>query len=67
MTLFWKGTNKYGVAIGAIGGFLTTVIWGVFWRDIIYEMFPGFVAGFVLIYLGSLATRGFCKQLNGKC
>lgn len=62
MTLFWKGTNKYGVAIGAIGGFLTTVIWGIFWRDIIYEMFPGFVAGFVLIYLGSLATQGFCKE-----
>jgi Na+/proline symporter len=62
MTLFWKGTNKYGVAIGAIGGFLTTVLWGAFFRHIIYEMFPGFVAGFVLIYLGSMATRGLCKE-----
>ena len=62
MTLFWKKTNKYGVAIGAIGGFLTTVIWGIYFRDIIYEMFPGFVAGFVLIYLGSLATQRFCKE-----
>ena len=69
MTLFWKGTNKYGIAIGAVGGFLTTVItaiWRIYNKNIIYEMFPGFVAGFVFIYLGSLATRRFCKQSNEK-
>jgi len=62
MTLFWKGTNRYGVAIGALGGFMTAVIWGIFFRDIIYEMVPGFVAGFVLTYLGSLVTQGLCKE-----
>lgn len=62
MTLFWKGTNRYGVVIGAIGGFLTAVIWSIFWRDIIYEMFPGFVAGFALTYIGSLATQRFCNK-----
>ncbi|HSG50149.1 MAG TPA: hypothetical protein VLA43_20150, partial [Longimicrobiales bacterium] len=48
-SLFWKGTTRAGAVAGMVGGFLATVLWVVllkerFWD--LYEMIPGFAAGF---------------------
>ena len=57
LTLFWKGTNKYGAMAGASGGFLTAILWKTFSGGILYEMVPGFVVSFILTWLFSLLTR----------
>ncbi len=59
-SLFWKGTTRAGAVAGMVGGFLTTVLWVLLlkerWYDL-YEMLPGFLAGFVLTIGVSLVTR----------
>jgi len=50
-SLFWKGTTRAGAITGMIGGFVTTVAWVVFFKEgfyDLYEMLPGFAAGFLL-------------------
>ena len=50
-SLFWKGTTRAGALTGMVGGFLTTVVWVVLFKERffdLYEMIPGFAAGFVL-------------------
>ena len=57
LTLFWKGTNKYGVTAGAISGFLTTILWKVFSNGALYEMIPGFAIAFLMTTLFSLLFK----------
>jgi len=48
-SLFWKRTTKAGAVAGMIGGFVVTVVWVVWFKERfydLYEMIPGFVAGF---------------------
>jgi sodium/proline symporter len=50
-SLFWKGTTRAGAIAGMIGGFATTVLWVLLLKDRfygLYEMIPGFAAGFAL-------------------
>ncbi len=50
-SLFWRGTTRAGAIAGMLGGFLTTVIWAALLKEHtydLYEMIPGFIAGFVL-------------------
>ncbi len=58
-SLFWKGTTRAGAIAGMIGGFVTTVAWVVFFKEgfyDLYEMLPGFAAGFILTIGVSLVT-----------
>jgi len=58
-SLFWKGTTRAGAVAGMVGGFLTTVAWVVFFKSgfyDLYEMIPGFAAGFALTVVVSLLT-----------
>lgn len=59
-SLFWKGTTRAGAIAGMVGGFAATVLWVVYfkarWWDL-YEMIPGFAAGFACTILVSLMTR----------
>jgi sodium/proline symporter len=58
-SLFWKGTTRAGAVAGMVGGFVTTVGWVVFFKEgfyDLYEMLPGFAAGFILTISVSLAT-----------
>lgn len=48
-SLFWRRTTRNGALAGMIGGFVTTVVWVVVFKERfydLYEMIPGFAAGF---------------------
>jgi sodium/proline symporter len=50
-SLFWKRTTRAGAVAGMAGGFLATVVWALFLKERyweLYEMIPGFAAGFAL-------------------
>jgi sodium/proline symporter len=58
-SLFWKGTTRAGAIAGMVGGFVTTVTWVVFFKEgfyDLYEMLPGFAAGFLCTIGVSLVT-----------
>ena len=58
--LFWKRTTRAGAIAGMIAGFLTTVIWVVAFKEHVYdlyEMIPGFLAGFAFTIGVSLVTE----------
>jgi sodium/proline symporter len=59
-SLFWKGTTRAGAIAGMVGGFLTTVLWVVLFKERfwdLYEMIPGFAVGFLLCIGVSLVTE----------
>ena len=59
-SLFWKGTTRAGAVAGMIGGFAMTVLWVVFFKERyldLYEMIPGFAAGFACTIGVSLLGR----------
>ena len=59
-SLFWKGTTRAGAIAGMVVGFLTAVIWVVALKEHVYdlyEMIPGFLAGFVVTIGVSLMTE----------
>jgi sodium/proline symporter len=48
-SIFWAGTTRAGAIAGMIGGFLTAVLWVLLFKERffdLYEMIPGFLAGF---------------------
>jgi sodium/proline symporter len=59
-SLFWKRTTRAGAIAGMLGGFVTTIVWVLllkerFWD--LYEMIPGFAAGFACCVAVSLVTK----------
>jgi len=59
-SLFWKGTTRAGAIAGMIAGFVTTVLWVLFFKQSfydLYEMIPGFAAGFAVTIGVSLITK----------
>ena len=59
-SLFWKRTTKAGAVAGMIGGFVVTVVWVIWFKEHfydLYEMIPGFVAGFACTIGVSLMTE----------
>jgi SSS family transporter len=59
-SLFWAGTTKAGAIAGMIAGFLTTVLWVLFLKEQfydLYEMIPGFLAGFIATIGVSFFTK----------
>jgi sodium/proline symporter len=59
-SLFWKRTTLAGAIAGMAGGFLTTLIWVVFFKAQfydLYEMLPGFFVGLALTILVSSFTK----------
>ncbi len=58
-SLFWKRTTRAGAIAGMAGGFVVTVVWALFLKERywdLYEMVPGFAAGFALTVGVSLMT-----------
>ena len=58
-SLFWKRTTRAGAVAGMVGGFATTVVWVVALKEgfyDLYEMIPGFLAGFACCIGVSLIT-----------
>jgi Na+/proline symporter len=63
-SLFWAGTTKAGVIAGMIAGFLTTVLWVLLLKERfydLYEMIPGFFAGFI----ATIGVSFFTKPPDG--
>jgi sodium/proline symporter len=59
-SLFWRRTTREGAIAGMVGGFVTTVLWVVLFKEHfydLYEMIPGFAAGFALCVGVSLMTE----------
>jgi sodium/proline symporter len=59
-SLFWKGTTRAGAIAGMVAGFVTTVLWVVLFKERywdLYEMIPGFAAGFLFCIGVSLSTE----------
>jgi len=59
-SLFWDKTTKAGVIAGMVTGFITTILWVLIFKERIfdlYEMIPGFIAGFSVIIAVSLLGR----------
>lgn len=59
-SLFWKGTTRAGAIAGMIGGFGATVLWVLLLKQHVYglyEMIPGFAAGFAVTIGVSLLTK----------
>ena len=59
-SLFWDKTTKNGAIAGMISGFITTVVWVLFFKERffdLYEMIPGFVVGFSVVIGVSLIGR----------
>jgi len=57
--LYYKKTTLAGVAAGMLGGFLTSVLWVIFFKANtydLYEMIPGFIVGITLTLLISRIT-----------
>lgn len=49
--LWFRGTNLKGAAAGMVGGFVTTVIWTLAFKEMFYdllEIIPGFLVGLAL-------------------
>ena len=59
-SLFWRRTTRAGAISGMIAGFLTAVVWVLavkaHFYDL-YEMIPGFAAGFLVTIVVSLFTK----------
>jgi sodium/proline symporter len=59
-SLFWKGTTRAGAIAGMVGGFLTSVVWVLVFKEHtydLYEMLPGFAVAFALVIGVSLVSR----------
>ncbi|MCZ6915891.1 MAG: sodium/proline symporter [Gemmatimonadetes bacterium] len=69
-SLFWRRTTRAGAVAGMIAGFLTAIIWVVAFKEQmydLYEMIPGFVAGFAVTIGVSLVTEppdGAAEELD---
>jgi Na+/proline symporter len=51
--LYYKRITGTGVLCGMLGGFITSVVWLMFFKDQwhgLYEAIPGFIAGMVLTF-----------------
>ena len=58
-SLFWARTTRAGAVAGMVAGFGTTVAWVVWLKPLtydLYEMIPGFAAGFLATVAVSLVT-----------
>ncbi len=59
-SLFWARTTRAGALAGMIAGFLVTMLWVVLFKEgfyDLYEMLPGFAAGFAVTTGVSLFTQ----------
>ena len=56
--LFWKRLTYWGALAGIIAGFVADILWYIFLAETrIYEIVPGFIAGFVVLYIVSKLTK----------
>ena len=59
LSLFWKRFTYKGAVAGVLGGFIVDILWLSFLSAStgIYELFPGFIAGFVCAFVVTLLDK----------
>ncbi len=56
--LFWKRLTYQGALAGIIAGFVADILWYIFLAETrIYEIVPGFIAGFIVLVIVSKLTK----------
>ena len=64
LSLYWKRLNYWGALSGIIAGFAIDALWYIFLGSTgIYEIVPGFIAGFVVTIVVSLFTAEPSKEV----
>ncbi len=71
MSLFWKRSNKYGIAAGMISGMAMVFIWKYLVRPMggvwdLYELAPAFLVALIVIAVVSLITPAPEKEITDK-
>ncbi len=66
-SLFWKRTTRAGAIAGMVAGFATAIIWVLAFKERfydLYEMIPGFAAGFIVTVTVSLMTEPPSREVR---
>jgi len=66
-SLFWKRTTRAGAVAGMVAGFTTAIIWTLQIKEHfydLYEMIPGFAAGFAVTIIVSLVTEPPAQEIQ---
>ena len=66
-SLFWKRTTRAGAVTGMIAGFATAILWTLRFKEHfydLYEMIPGFAAGFAATIIVSLMTEPPAEEIQ---
>jgi sodium/proline symporter len=66
--LYYGKTTREGVIAGMLGGFLTSVVWVLWFKDMtygLYEAVPGFIVGMVATLVVSAMTYKALAQPDG--
>lgn len=64
LSLYWKRLNYWGAFAGIITGFVIDILWYIFLSNTgIYEIVPGFIAGFIVVIIVSLLTAPPAKEV----
>lgn len=66
LSLFWKRTTYKGAIAGVVGGAAVDVLWLIFLSGTtgVYELLPGFIAGFICCYVVSLIDKAPSKEVE---
>ena len=66
LSLFWKRFTYKGAIAGVVGGALVDVLWMNFLTDVtgVYELLPGFIAGFIFAVVVSLIDKKPSKEVE---
>lgn len=65
LSVFWKRFNYAGAVAGVVGGALVDLLWyNLLSSTGVYELFPGFVAGFVAAVVVTLLTKAPSKEVE---
>jgi Na+/proline symporter len=67
--LYYRKITRAGVIAGMLGGFLTSVIWVLVFKERTYDLYeaiPGFIAGFALTWGVSFLTWDEPEQVEAK-
>ncbi|CAB48955.1 sodium/proline symporter [Pyrococcus abyssi] len=59
LSLYWKGTTKWGVLAGMIVGTITTIVWKLYLKPItgLYELVPAFIFSLIATIIVSMITK----------
>ena len=58
LALYWKRFTYAGAVAGIVAGFVVDALWYIFCANTgLYEIIPGFLAGFIAAVLVSLKTK----------